>query len=220
MASEFDFMNKHPIYIFIFLSFIALVSLSTTTLANSSAKHSILLLGDSVSASYRMKQNQGWVEILNKQLIAQNSTYQITNASISGETTTGGLSRLPGILAKEKIDHLVIELGGNDGIRGLSPKKIKNNLLQMIKLAQDKNIPVTLYKIKIMPNYGPRYNKMFEQVFIDVATETNSNLLPFFVEPIATDSTLMQKDGIHPNIKAQPIIADFVASQFQQIMEK
>jgi len=189
-------------------------------LANSSAKHSILLLGDSVSASYRMKQNQGWVEILNRQLIAQNSTYKIINASISGETTTGGLSRLPGILAKEKIDHLVIELGGNDGIRGLSPKRIKNNLLQMIKLAQDKNIPVTLYKIKIMPNYGPRYNKMFEQVFIDVATETNSNLLPFFVEPIAIDSTLMQKDGIHPNIKAQPIIADFVASQFQQIMEK
>jgi len=213
-------MNKHPIYILIFLSFIALASTSTTTLANSSAKHSILLLGDSVSASYRMKQNQGWVEILNRQLIAQNSTYKIINASISGETTTGGLSRLPGILAKEKIDHLVIELGGNDGIRGLSPKRIKNNLLQMIKLAQDKNIPVTLYKIKIMPNYGPRYNKMFEQVFIDVATETNSNLLPFFVEPIAIDSTLMQKDGIHPNIKAQPIIADFVASQFQQIMEK
>jgi acyl-CoA thioesterase-1 len=167
-----------------------------------------------------MKQNQGWVEILNKQLIAKKSSYYITNASISGETTTGGLSRLPGILAKEKIDHLVIELGGNDGLRGYSPKKIKNNLLQMIKLAQDKNIPVTLYKIKITPNYGPRYNKMFEQVFIDVAAQTNINLLPFFVEPLATDSTLMQEDGIHPNVKAQPIIANFVANQFQQIMEK
>ncbi len=189
-------------------------------MANSSAKHSILLLGDSVSASYRMKQKQGWVALLNKKLIAQNSSYKITNASISGETTTGGLSRLPGILAKEKVDHLVIELGGNDGLRGYAPKKIKNNLLQMIKLAQDKNIPVTLYKIKITPNYGPRYNKMFEQVFIDVAEETKSNLLPFFVEPIVTDSTLMQKDGIHPNIKAQPIIAEYVANQFQKIMEK
>lgn len=167
-----------------------------------------------------MKQNQGWVQLLNKQLAQQNSTYRINNASISGETTTGGLSRLPGILAKEKIDHLVIELGGNDGLRGYSPKKIKNNLLQMIKLAQDKNIPVSLYKIKITPNYGPRYNKMFEQVFIDVATETNSKLLAFFVEPLVTDTSLMQKDGIHPNIKAQPIIAKFVAKQLQQIMAK
>ena len=167
-----------------------------------------------------MKQSQGWVHLLNKQLTTQKSTYKITNASISGETTTGGLSRLPGILAKERVDHLVIELGGNDGLRGYSPKKIKNNLLQMIKLAQDKNIPVTLYKVKITTNYGPRYNQMFEQVFIDVAAETNSNLLDFFVEPLVTDTSLMQKDGIHPNIKAQPIIADFVAKQFKEIMDK
>jgi len=213
-------MNKHPIYILIFLSFIALSFTSFSTMANDSTKHSILLLGDSVSASYRMKQSQGWVHLLNKQLTTQNSAYKITNASISGETTTGGLSRLPGILAKEKVDHLVIELGGNDGLRGYSPKKIKNNLLQMIKLAQDKNIPVSLYKIKITPNYGPRYNKMFEQVFIDVAAETGSNLLNFFVEPLVTDSTLMQEDGIHPNFKAQPIIAEFVSKQFQEIMDK
>ena len=90
----------------------------------------------------------------------------------------------------------------------------------MIKLAQDKNIPVTLYKVKITLNYGPRYNQMFEQVFIDVAAETNSNLLDFFVEPLVTDTSLMQKDGIHPNIKAQPIIADFVAKQFKEIMDK
>ena len=90
----------------------------------------------------------------------------------------------------------------------------------MIKLAQAKNIPVTLYQIKITPNYGPRYNKMFEQVFIDVAKETNSNLLAFFVEPLVTNSSLMQKDGIHPNVKAQPIIAEFVEKQFQRIMEK
>jgi acyl-CoA thioesterase-1 len=167
-----------------------------------------------------MKQNQGWVRLLNKQLTVQNSTYKIINASISGETTTGGLSRLPGILANENIHHLVIELGGNDGLRGYSPKKIKNNLLQMIKLAHAKNIPVSLYKIKITPNYGPRYNKLFEQVFIDVALETNSNLLDFFVEPLVTDASLMQQDGIHPNVKAQPIIAKFVAKQFAQIMEK
>lgn len=167
-----------------------------------------------------MQQNQGWVRLLNEQLKVKNSSYKIVNASISGETTTGGLSRLPGILSKTNINHLVIELGGNDGLRGYSPKKIKNNLLQMIKLAHAKNIPVSLYKIKITPNYGPRYNKLFEQVFIDVAVETSSNLLDFFVEPLITNESLMQQDGIHPNAKAQPIIAEFVAKQFAKIMEK
>jgi acyl-CoA thioesterase-1 len=213
-------MNKNLIVILLFLSFFTLATTPVSVLANSTAKHSILLLGDSVSASYGMQQNQGWVHLLNKQLIQESSSYKITNASISGETTTGGLARLPAILTKEKIDHLVIELGGNDGLRGYSPKKIKNNLLQMIKLAQAKNIPVSIYKIKIMPNYGPRYNKMFEQVFIDVAAETNSNLLAFFVEPLVTNRNLMQEDGIHPNIKAQAIIVEYVAKQFQQIMEK
>ncbi|NQZ21990.1 MAG: arylesterase [Colwellia sp.] len=213
-------MNKHPIFILIFLSFITLTTTSSSSFANSISKHTILLLGDSVSASYRMQQNQGWVRLLNEQLKVKNSSYKIVNASISGETTTGGLSRLPGILSKTNINHLVIELGGNDGLRGYSPKKIKNNLLQMIKLAHAKNIPVSLYKIKITPNYGPRYNKLFEQVFIDVAVETSSNLLDFFVEPLITNESLMQQDGIHPNAKAQPIIAEFVAKQFAKIMEK
>jgi len=212
-------MNKHPIFILIFLSFLILTTTSSS-FANNTSKHTILLLGDSVSASYRMKQNQGWVQLLNDQLKEKNSSYKIVNASISGETTTGGLSRLPGILSSTNINHLVIELGGNDGLRGYSPKKIKNNLLQMIELAHAKNIPVSLYKIKITPNYGPRYNKLFEQVFIDVSVETSSNLLDFFVEPLITDESLMQQDGIHPNVKAQPIIAEFVAKQFAKIMEK
>ncbi len=182
------------------------------------ATDSILLLGDSISASYGMKQNDGWVHLLNEQLKQQKATYTIHNASISGETTGGGLSRLPGILASEKIDYLVIELGGNDGLRGFSPKLIKNNLLQTIALAQQKNIKVSLIKIKITPNYGPRYNKMFEQVFIDVANEMNIELLPFFMEQIAIKPELMQADGIHPNKKAQPLIADIVAKQLAQFI--
>lgn len=184
------------------------------------ATDSILLLGDSVSASYGMKQNEGWVHLLNQQLIQKNATYHITNASISGETTDGGLSRLASILAKEKVDYLLIELGGNDGLRGYSPKLIKNNLLQMITLAQDKNIPVSIYKIKITPNYGARYNKMFEQVFIDVAKEKQIPLLNFFVEVVATQPDLMQADGIHPNKKAQSQIADFVEEQLKNIMKE
>jgi len=177
------------------------------------ANTSILLLGDSVSAGYGMQVNQSWVYLLNKSFKQDNLPYQIINASISGETTSGGLSRLPDILAKNDVEHLIVELGGNDGLRGLSPKVIKNNLLQIITLAQNKGIKVSLMKIRITPNYGPRYNKMFEQVFVDVAEEKSVALMPFFVEQVALDSELMFDDGIHPNEKAQPIIADFMKKE-------
>lgn len=193
----------------------------TNTIDNSiriTPTSNILLLGDSISASYGMKPTQGWVHLLNKKLNEQNQPYTIINASVSGETTSGGLSRLAGILANQNVDHLLIELGGNDGLRGYSPKLIKNNLLQMVKLAQDKNIKVSMIKIKITPNYGPRYNKMFEQVFEDVAQVSNITLLPFFMEAVATDKSLMQADGIHPNAEAQPIIADYVEQQLNNLM--
>ncbi|NQZ79501.1 MAG: arylesterase [Colwellia sp.] len=206
-------MKKHPI--------LALIFLCGITITQSVwAKTSILLLGDSVSASYRMKQNEGWVHILNQRLLQRNADYHITNASIAGETTGGGLSRLKTLLKDKSIDHLIIELGGNDGLRGYTPQAIKNNLLQMITLAQDKSIKVSMYKIKITPNYGARYNKMFEQIFVDVAKEKAVTLLPFFVEIVATDSKMMQGDGIHPNAKAQPLIADYVEKQLQGIFER
>ncbi|REL29788.1 arylesterase [Thalassotalea euphylliae] len=178
----------------------------------------ILLLGDSLSASYGMKQNQGWVYLLNQQLKTNNAPYQIINASISGETTAGGLSRLPGILSKEEVDYLLIELGGNDGLRGFPPKLIKNNLLQIIDLAKQKNISVFLMNVKIPPNYGPRYNKMFGQVFIDVAEQTNVPLLPFFLKTIAVHPELMQNDGIHPSVEAQPKIVEVMANQLADII--
>ncbi|MCO4799042.1 MAG: arylesterase [Colwelliaceae bacterium] len=201
-------------------SSITLFLLSYLTLMTSSwATTSILLLGDSVSASYGMQQNQGWVHLLNQQLRDNKAPYKIVNASVSGETTGGGLSRLAGVLADNKVDHLIIELGGNDGLRGYSPKSIKNNLLQMINIAQQQNIPVSIMQIKITPNYGPRYLKMFEAVFEQAAQETNSNLLPFFMEQVALDPNLMQQDGIHPNIKAQPIIARYVEEQLKNLIK-
>ncbi|MGB2740401.1 MAG: arylesterase [Cognaticolwellia sp.] len=220
-------MKNYPLFIlFISLFFITTANATAqdkqvnTVESNISTtpKTNILLLGDSISASYGMKPTQGWVHLLNQKLAQQKQPYTIINASVSGETTSGGLSRLASILNNEKIDHLLIELGGNDGLRGYSPKKIKNNLLQMVKLAQDKNIKVSMIQIKITPNYGARYNKMFEQVFEDVAKASNITLLPFFMEAVATDKTLMQADGIHPNAKAQPTIADFVEQQLNTIM--
>jgi acyl-CoA thioesterase-1 len=216
-------MKNYPLFIL----FISLLTFSNSALyanenpsnAQSHSTSTILLLGDSISAGYGMKPEQSWVHLLNNKLKLQNQPYTIINASVSGETTSGGLSRLASILNKDTFDHLIIELGGNDGLRGYSPKLIKNNLLQMIKLAKDKNIPVSMIKIKITPNYGPRYNKMFEQVFDDVATATDTKLLPFFMEAVATNSALMQQDGIHPNVQAQPIIADYVEQQLSKLME-
>lgn len=166
-----------------------------------------------------MSQEQSWAHLLNERLIKNKASYRLINASISGETTSGGLSRLPAILAKQKVDHLLIELGGNDGLRGYSPKKIKSNLLQMITLAQAQDIKVSLIKIKITPNYGPRYLTLFEQVFDEVAQEKSVTLFPFFMEKIAEDPSLMMADGIHPNIKAQPLIADLVGKQLTQMMK-
>lgn len=192
-----------------------------TTLITSfsvTASPTVLLLGDSLSASYGMKQNEGWVALLNQQLIMEDAPYNILNASISGETTAGGLSRLPKILAKQEIDYLVIELGGNDGLRGFPPKLIKQNIIKMVDLAQVNNIPVYLMEIQIPPNYGPRYSKMFRNVFQQVSNEKAVTLLPFFMNEIAIDPSLMQKDGIHPNRIAQPKIAQFMAQQFTTII--
>jgi acyl-CoA thioesterase-1 len=179
---------------------------------------SILLLGDSLSASFGMKENQGWVYQLNQLLQQQKSPYTLINASISGETTAGGLTRLPRILAKQNIDYLLVELGGNDGLRGFPPSLIKNNLLQIIQLAQQKSIKVLLMDIKIPPNYGTRYNKLFNQTFTNAAKISNISLLPFFMESIAIKPELMQSDGIHPNIKAQPLIVTFMKQQLDLLI--
>lgn len=211
-------MKNYPLFILFISLFIVTAVNAAAAKASVTPKTNILLLGDSISASYGMKPTQGWVHLLNQKLAQQNQPYTIINASVSGETTSGGLSRLAGILNNENIDHLLIELGGNDGLRGYSPKLIKHNLLQMIKLAKDKNIKVSMIKIKITPNYGPRYNKMFEQVFEDVASETEITLLPFFMEEVATNKALMQADGIHPNASAQPIIANYVEQQLATLM--
>ncbi|QOL24762.1 arylesterase [Thalassotalea sp. LPB0316] len=188
---------------FLLLNFLILCTLSSHTQATTS----ILLLGDSLSASYGMQQNEGWVHLLNQTFQAENTGYKIVNASISGETTGGGLSRLPGILSKQSFDHLIIELGGNDGLRGFPPVTIKHNLLQIIRLAQAQDIDVYIMEIQIPPNYGPRYSKMFTDVFATVAEEAQITLLPFFLTDIAIKPELMQNDGIHPNKKAQPLIA-------------
>ncbi len=179
---------------------------------------SILVLGDSLSASLGMEQKKGWIHLLNQQLKAEKAPYLLVNAAISGDTTGTALARLPAILAKEKYDYVLIELGGNDGLRGFSPKIIKNNLLQIISLIKQHNSQTILMDIKIPPNYGARYNKMFNQIFTTLSQQENIPLMPFFMEKIAIKNELMQADGIHPNEKAQPLIADLMKTQLDQLL--
>ena len=167
-----------------------------------------------------MSQKEGWVHLLNIKFTEQKSAIKIINASISGETTAGGLARLGNILAKEKVDYLLVELGGNDGLRGFPPTLIKNNLLQIIQLAKAKNIQILLMDIRIPPNYGMRYSKLFNTVFSQVAKETNSLLIPFLIKDIAIRPELMQQDGIHPNKQAQPMIANVMFKQLTRIIKE
>jgi acyl-CoA thioesterase-1 len=167
-----------------------------------------------------MEENKGWVYLLNQQLKAEKSPYHVINAAISGDTTGNALARLPAILAKNHYDYVLIELGGNDGLRGFSPKIIKNNLLQIIDLIRQQQSKVILMDIKIPPNYGTRYNTLFNAIFINISAEKKIPLMPFFMEKIAIDQALMQADGIHPNEKAQPLIAEFVKAQLDSILIK
>jgi acyl-CoA thioesterase I len=166
----------------------------------------ILVLGDSLSAGYGIDEHQGWVQLLQQDL----SQHTLINGSVSGETTAGALRRLPSLLASSKIDLVLIELGGNDGLRGFPPAQLKSNLTKIVELAQENNAKVLLTEIRVPPNYGPRYSKAFNQVYHQLAQEHSLTLAPFFMSQIAPDRELMQRDGIHPNAKAQPLISQWM----------
>ncbi|GIU28210.1 arylesterase [Shewanella schlegeliana] len=174
----------------------------------------ILILGDSLSASYGMPEDQGWVQLLREKM----PEHSIINGSVSGETSAGGLRRLPALLDSTQPKLLLVELGGNDGLRGFPPKQLKNNLTKIIELAKEQEVKVLLSEIMVPPNYGPRYASQISSVYKELATEHEVTLMPFFMEQIAIDPSLMQRDGIHPNQKAQPAIAEFMLPWFEQAL--
>jgi acyl-CoA thioesterase-1 len=181
-------------------------------------EYRLLVLGDSLSAAYGLKQQQGWVYLLQSAWDDEKKAITVINAAISGDTTDGGLSRLPRLLALHKPSHLLIELGGNDALQGHNPKKIRTNIEEMVQLAQKNNIEVILQEMQIPTNYGKRYMQLFMQVFKDVALEYNVVLIPFFLEEIALDKKLMQNDGIHPTAEAQPMIAELLKPQLEAVI--
>lgn len=167
----------------------------------------ILILGDSLSAGYGIDVKQGWVQLLQQRLDQQYpKQHKVVNASVSGETTSGALARLPKLLQTYKPEIVVIELGGNDGLRGQPPQMIQNNLAQLVQLSQKQKANVLLFGMKIPPNYGTAYSTAFENNYKIVSQQYKVKLLPFFLEGVAGQKHLIQNDQIHPNAKAQPIM--------------
>lgn len=194
------------------------VVLLTPTLANSSVqaepdsltRDNLLIVGDSLSAGYGVPNGQEWAHLLQLELDRQGHSLVLINASISGETSAQGRARLARLLTNHQPRWVLLELGANDGLRGLSLTQMKANLSYMVESIKQAGAKPLLLGIKIPPNYGRKYTEKFEQVFIEVAQEHQVPLLPFFLDGVATDPALMQEDRIHPNATAQPRIADNV----------
>jgi len=162
------------------------------------------VLGDSLSAGYGIKVQEGWVSLLAQRLAAEGYGYKVVNASVTGETTLGGVSRLPRVLDLHKPEVVVIELGGNDGLRGLPLATSRENLQRAITLARTAGAKVLLVGMMIPPNYGARYAEDFRGLFASLAKANSVPLVPFLLDRVALEADLMQDDGIHPNAKGQP----------------
>lgn len=196
-----------------FLCVIIMVLLSPPLMAKS-----IVVLGDSISAAYGIEVSQGWAALMQKKLSDTHHDFILYNESISGDTSSGGLARIDQALSQHKPSVLILELGANDGLRGLPPTLMKNNLAEIIRRAQQVNAKVLLLGIKIPPNYGKRYIEMFYNVYPQLATEMNIPAIPFLLEDIALTTGLMQPDGLHPNAQAQPIMAEKIWQQLLPLL--
>ena len=189
---------------------------ATLVLADTGTK--LLLIGDSLGASYGVPSDQGWARLLNQQLQADSQAGSVVNASISGDTTAGGLARLEPLLQQENPDWVLIELGGNDGLRGLNLKAMKSNLLAMIALSRKYHAKPVLIGIKLPPNYGRRYRESFEQIYVEVSNDEKVPLMPFLLDGVGGHANLMQEDRIHPTAEAQPMIRDNVWHFLQPLL--
>jgi acyl-CoA thioesterase-1 len=180
----------------------------------------ILVLGDSLSAAYGIRLEQGWVALLQGRLKAQGYGHKVVNASASGETTGGALARLPRALELHRPAIVILELGGNDGLRGLPIAGVRGNFESLIRLSREAGAKVLLVGMRIPPNYGPAYTRTFHQLYGDLAREYRLPLVPFFLDGIALDDSMMLEDGLHPNAAAQPKLLDQVWPQLKPLLPR
>lgn len=190
------------------VQFIAMLLWAPVLLASENAKK-VLVMGDSLSAGYGIKLEEGWVHLLQQRIQSQ-YPYSVINASVSGETTGGGLARLPALLQEHQPAIVVLELGGNDGLRGHPVNLMRRNLQEMIGLSRADKAQVVLLGMHIPPNYGARYTRIFNQTYVELAKENRLPIVPFFLDGVAGDAELMQRDGIHPTADAQVTMLNHV----------
>ena len=176
-------------------------------------------MGDSISAAYGIQREQGWVQLLADRFSNSEMGWSVINASISGETSGGGLARLPQAMASHDPELVVVELGGNDALRGYPISKVTENLKAMVELAKSQSRQVLLVGMQIPPNYGPRYTAAFFDMYAQVAEQTGAVLVPFFLEEVALEPELMQGDGIHPTADAQPLLLDMIWRYLEPLLE-
>ena len=193
---------------------------SVSSAGNSPDVHRILVLGDSLSAAHGIDGDAGWVSLLEARLAERDARWSVRNASVGGETTAGGRSRLPALLEEVRPDLLILELGGNDGLRGLSLRAMRENLETMLDAADAAGAEVLLAGIEIPPNYGPVYTERFRAIFADLAADRELAFVPFLLDGIALEPGMMLDDGIHPGVEAQPRILDNVWTQLQPMLER
>jgi acyl-CoA thioesterase-1 len=203
------------------LTFLATAAYAQTvsTASGSAAHKTILVVGDSLSAEYGIARGTGWVPLLKRRLAQQYPAWTVVNASISGDTTSGGLTRLPGLLRQQPPNIVVLELGSNDALRGLPLALTQQNLTTMAQQAKQAGASVLLVGMQIPPNYGRAYTDQFRDLFGKVAQAENTSLVPFFLDGVATNRELFQGDGLHPNEDGQPRLLDNVWAQLQPMLK-
>ncbi len=168
----------------------------------------VLVVGDSISAAFGLETQEGWVTLLEERLREHNPEFKVVNASISGETTGGGLARFPQLLSEHQPDYVIIELGGNDGLRGLSLTQMSSNLTRMVQQAKQQDEVVLLLGMRLPGNYGQRYTEAFYNVYQQIAEQENVAVVDFFLAGVGGEEGMMQADGVHPTQMAQPLLLD------------
>ncbi len=200
------------------LAALILLFISSSCYANSADK-TILVIGDSISSAYGMVHSEGWVSLLSSKLLDEQPDYQVVNASITGDLSASGKQRIGRLLTTHSPEVVIIELGGNDSLRGQPIRMMKANLQNMIEQVTKSGSSVLLAGMRIPPNYGPRYTNAFAQAYVDLAENNNISLIPFILDGIGDVPEMMQSDGIHPNIQAQAKILENVWPHLQPLLK-
>jgi acyl-CoA thioesterase-1 len=218
MPIDFRFSHQVGKVVQTALQMLLALTLASFAMTAHSASKTVLVLGDSLSAEYGLIRGQGWVSLMQKEMAKERIDAQVVNASISGETTSGGRARLQTLLDKHNPSIVVIELGGNDALRGLPLAATKENLRAMVDDSKKAGAKVLIVGMQIPPNYGADYAKQFAALFADVAKESKSSLVPFMLAGVAEKSELFQADRIHPTAEAHPIIFNNIWPQLRRLI--